>query len=713
MRRILPPHTVASAPALSAWLAAIVARDPAFAERLPLTILEEHAGAILDRDGPRAEVASALWRTSVEATLGPDERAVPFTALMSVENDGRPFVDDFVRPYGVDRWVDRLIEVAVLPVWHLLVAHGIATEAHGQNMVLVLNRGWPVRAVLRDFHDSIEYVEDYLSAGPPPPDFGALDPHFRDPTPDLFFWLRDVEELRWCVMDTLFVFNLTEVSHLFEAAYGLPEREFWERVRRHVAAHAAAEGLEGRLARLAHASPEIRVESLVSQKLTPVDPMRPDDLPAHTVPNPFHTKPESHGMIDIDGRRYDRDSLRARLGDLAGGAALPFDPQMSYAVCHEDPAVWLAAFFAIREAGASVVPIHPASPREAARRTAVAAGCTHLLFGNTAPERLPAPAVPLAPGHLVQMTSGTTAAPKPIARDFGEVEDELAVYVAAFTAPEGMTPVVASPTTHSYGLICGTLAGLKRGMVPVVVRPDNPRQLLRRLAEVERPVLYASPAVLHTLARLLPEGERIHAAMTSGTLLPAPWFDAIRARVTHLFQQYGTSETGVISVNPQTERPADIGAVLPHHRLLVDGSEAAPVEIAIETPWRTVETRDLGYRTAEGMLVYLSRLDDTINVAGLNVFPKEVEDAVMAMPGVSDAVAFRLADPFAGERVGLLYAAAEVDEAALRAWCAERLAGHQMPAVAARVPTVPRQANGKINRREVAAAFAAGELEHA
>ena len=102
-----------------------------------------------------------------------------------------------------------------------------------------------------------------------------------------------------------------------------------------------------RLARLAHASPEIRVESLVSQKLTPVDPMRPDDLPAHTVPNPFHTKPESHGMIDIDGRRYDRDSLRARLGDLAGGAALPFDPQMSYAVCHEDPAVWLAAFFAI------------------------------------------------------------------------------------------------------------------------------------------------------------------------------------------------------------------------------------------------------------------------------------------------------------------------------------------------------------------------------
>ncbi|RAI03362.1 IucA/IucC family protein [Acuticoccus sediminis] len=712
IRRVLPPHSVVAAPHLSAWLAGIIAGDPAF-RRMPVTLLEEYAGVVLDRDDPLSDRTSALWRDSVEARLGHGERAVPFTALMAVEDDGRPFIDPFIARHGLEPWVERLIEVAVLPVWHLMVAHGIALEAHGQNMILVLRDGWPVRIALRDFHDSVEYVEELLPPGHPPPSFRALDDAYRDPTPDLFFWMRDIEELRWTVMDTLFVFNLTEVSALLGAAYAYPERAFWERVRERIRRHAREEGLEERLARFGHETARIKVESLVSQKLAPVDPHDPDALPGHAVPNPLHPNTECQGMIEIDGHRYDRDALTARLAELAGGAALPLRPDRSYAVCHEDPAVWLAAFFALREAGASVVPVHPASPPAAARRIAIAAGCSHLIYGNAPPEPLPESAATLAPGQLVQMTSGTTGAPKPIARTFGEIEDELASYVAAFTAPEGMTPVVAAPTSHSYGLICGLLAGLKRGAMPVVVRPDNPRHLLRRLAEVERPVLYTSPAVLHTLARMLSGDERIHAAMTSGTLLPEPWFEAIRGRITNLFQQYGTSESGVIAVNPQTERSADMGAVLPHHRLLEDGSRDAPVEIRLATPWRTVATRDLGYR-ADGTLVFLSRLDDTINVAGLNVFPKEVEDAVMAMPGVTDAVAFRVADPFAGERVALVYSGdARVDEAALRAWCGERLAGHQLPAVSAKVPAVPRQANGKINRREIAAAFAAGDLEHA
>ncbi len=111
------------------------------------------------------------------------------------------------------------------------------------------------------------------------------------------------------------------------------------------------------------------------------------------------------------------------------------------------------------------------------------------------------------------------------------------------------------------------------------------------------------------------------------------------------------------------------------------------------------------------MLVFVSRLDDMINVSGLNVYPKDVEDAVMAMPAITDAVAFRKNDRFAGERVALLFSAdVPVAPQAVREWCSRQLAGHQLPMEILQVDAVPRQANGKISRRDVAARHLAGEF---
>jgi acyl-coenzyme A synthetase/AMP-(fatty) acid ligase len=211
-------------------------------------------------------------------------------------------------------------------------------------------------------------------------------------------------------------------------------------------------------------------------------------------------------------------------------------------------------------------------------------------------------------------------------------------------------------------------------------------------------LLYSSPAVLLTLARLMPEGERLHAAMTSGTVLPEPWFARIRARTTQLFQQYGCSETGCIAVNPDVTDAADMGFVLPHHSVACSNSAVAPSEMIVSGPNGDIATRDLGYYRPDGMLVFVSRLDDTINVSGLNVYPREVEDVVMSMPSVTDAVAFRKADTLAGEGP------------AVRQWCAQNLASHQLPMEIVQVDAIPRQANGKISRREVAAQHAAGQF---
>ena len=307
------------------------------------------------------------------------------------------------------------------------------------------------------------------------------------------------------------------------------------------------------------------------------------------------------------------------------------------------------------------------------------------------------------------MSSGTTGAPKYVSRSWTDIDREVESYVGHFREPEGMTPVIACPTTHSYGLICGLLVGLRRGAEPLILNTGNPKYILRKLAEVERPLLYSSPVILQALAKLLPEGEKIHAAMTSGTLLPDPWFAQIRAKTRHMYQQYGCSEAGCIAVNPDMTTSGDMGLPLPHHRLRTGAGPDAPEEIVVEVPEGEIRTRDLGYRRPDGMLVFVSRLDDTINVSGLNVYPKDVEDVVMALPGVTDAVAFRKADPFAGERVGLAFSATEpVPHQSIRAWCREHLAAHQQPTEIFQADALPRMANGKISRRQVAESYAAG-----
>ncbi|MET0257866.1 MAG: AMP-binding protein, partial [Methylobacterium sp.] len=409
-------------------------------------------------------------------------------------------------------------------------------------------------------------------------------------------------------------------------------------------------------------------------------------------------------MIEIDARTLSADEMDAAVLRIGEAASLAGGSGERVAARFRDTAESLAFILAARRLGATLLPIHPALPDEGARRLAERAGCHRLFLDTTEGEPVEGAAPPVpGKGELLQMSSGTTGEPKCIARRWSAVEREIESYVAAFPEPDAMTPVVACPITHSYGLICGVFAGLRRGRAPVVIDPTNPRYLLRRLAEIERPLLYTSPAMLHTLARLLPEGERIHAAMTSGTLLPAPWFAAIRARVEHLFQQYGCSEAGCIAVNPDLRQADAIGRPLPHHVVRAGASAEVPAEIVVEGEAGTVRTADLGYLDPDGMLVFLSRMDDTINVSGLNVYPREVEDVVMAMPGVTDAVAFARPDAFAGERVTLLFSAeAPVPPRDLQEWCRRWLAGHQMPGEAVQVAAVPRQANGKISRREVA-----------
>lgn len=270
--RTLEAHAVCSAPAISQWLHAVVQSDASFANQYPLILLKEYAGSLYKpTDDPQGHMdgqVAAIWRESVYNYLSPGEQAVPFTALALMEADARPFIANWCETHGLESWLVRLISVTVLPVWHLLVKHGIALEAHAQNMVLVHSNGWPQKIILRDFHESVEYVDDYLPSHENLPDFISLNPDYSNAEPNRYYWMTSIEALRELVMDTLFVFNLTEISHTIENYYGFSESRFWKVVYDQLAAYLEDNPcLKPRHALLRHNAARIYTESLLTRKM--------------------------------------------------------------------------------------------------------------------------------------------------------------------------------------------------------------------------------------------------------------------------------------------------------------------------------------------------------------------------------------------------------------------------------------------------------------
>jgi 3,4-dihydroxybenzoyl-citryl-spermidine/N-citryl-spermidine--spermidine ligase len=284
--RVLEPHSIVTAPHLSAWLARLVSGDLAFDGRYPLTILQEYAGIRVDPHGALDGKLGLMLRESPKVEAG--EQAVPFNALMMIEADGKPFIAPWVERHGLIPWLQRMLEVTVLPVWHLMVHHGVALEAHGQNMILVLRGGWPERLILRDFHESVEFCPALLRHPEDLPDFAAIDPLYAGAPSDAYYWSDHPNELRELVMDCLFIYCLTEVSLLSETAYGFCEQAFWDLVTECLDTYGAAYPDAARLALFAHDHPEISTESLLSRKL-----FRDRSLFRHRVPNPLGARQRS------------------------------------------------------------------------------------------------------------------------------------------------------------------------------------------------------------------------------------------------------------------------------------------------------------------------------------------------------------------------------------------------------------------------------------
>jgi len=150
--------------------------------------------------------------------------------------------------------------------------------------------------------------------------------------------------------------------------------------------------------------------------------------------------------------------------------------------------------------------------------------------------------------------------------------------------------------------------------------------------------------------------------------------------------------------------PGEAGELWVAGPQVVPGYWRNPGETATAMPGGELHTGDVGFMDEQGWFYVVDRKKDQINASGYKVWPREVEDVLYEHPAVREAAVVGVPDPYRGETVKAfvsLKAGRSADEPALIAFCKDRLAAYKYPRHVEILVELPKNAAGKILRREL------------
>jgi malonyl-CoA/methylmalonyl-CoA synthetase len=352
-----------------------------------------------------------------------------------------------------------------------------------------------------------------------------------------------------------------------------------------------------------------------------------------------------------------------------------------------------------------------------------------------APEgELPDPDVsPDDPG-LMLYSSGTTGRPKGVVHSNANLASSLRGLGACWRFTPDDVLVNVLPLFHIHGLSFATQLSLLTGCAMHVEDQFHPRKTLSVIGRGT--VFMAIPTFYYSFLER-PEF-REAAKGWSGVRLFTCGSAPIRAEVLPelesilgrpVINRYGMTEGHVITSLP-LDGPWPQGSVgLPldgvEVRVVAEDGTATPAgevgSVQLRGPnlfrqyWRRpdatreafasgwFDTGDLGTRDARGFLTLVGRKNDLIITNGFNVYPQVVERVINECPGVGESAVFGVPDRRRGERVAaaVVRIGEGLTEQGLRAYLAERLVDYQRPAAIVFVPDLPRNAMGKVLRRDL------------
>jgi acyl-CoA synthetase (AMP-forming)/AMP-acid ligase II len=349
---------------------------------------------------------------------------------------------------------------------------------------------------------------------------------------------------------------------------------------------------------------------------------------------------------------------------------------------------------------------------------------------HAAPADPPKPAE--RPGRLIVLTSGTTGTPKGARRPTPKGLGTAAAILDRIPLRAGDRLLVAAPLFHTWGLAAMQIGMALRASL-ALIRKFDAEETLRTIAEQKCDALFAVPIMLQ---RILDLPERIRArydvsslriVASSGSAMSGPFVTQFMDTFGDvLYNFYGSTEVSWASIAdpadlraaPTTAGRCPLGtrvAILDEDRKPVPPGGEGQIFVGNDMlfdgytngkdPARAADlmaTGDVGYLDAAGRLFVTGRADEMIVSGGENVFPRPVEEALVALPGVHDAAVVGVADAEWGQRLAAYVVprrGASLHAEDIRAYIHQRLARFAVPRDVYFVPDLPRNATGKILKR--------------
>lgn len=356
------------------------------------------------------------------------------------------------------------------------------------------------------------------------------------------------------------------------------------------------------------------------------------------------------------------------------------------------------------------------------------------LIATAAPRGLALPDVHSDMPLLLVYTSGTTGMPK------GAVHTQAALLANARASAwahgfaRGDKVLSTLPLFHVGGLCIQTLPALLSG-IEVVLHPRfDPSAWLNELQASQPTLSLLVPATMRALFENPRWNETslasLRGIMTGSSTVPLAYLQALHARGVPVGQVYGTTETGPVSIVlrlsdamaregasgwPQPEAqvklvdvqdrevgPGETGEVCIRAANLMRGYWSAQGlgGVGLQDGW--FHSGDLGQRAEDGCITIVGRSKDMIISGGENIYPAEIENLLVTLPGVAECAVVGLSDARWGEvPVAVLVRSADamgdaLTEALVLDHLQERIARFKLPRRVVFVETLPKSALGKV-----------------
>jgi acyl-CoA synthetase (AMP-forming)/AMP-acid ligase II len=334
---------------------------------------------------------------------------------------------------------------------------------------------------------------------------------------------------------------------------------------------------------------------------------------------------------------------------------------------------------------------------------------------------------------IVILTSGTTGTPKGAPRNDAGVDAAVSL-LSRMPLRRGWTCHIAAPLFHTWGFAHLALAMLLQSKI-VLRRRFQPEQCLETMKEHDVDSLVVIPVMMQRILKLDQdlldkyEFPNLKVVAASGSALPGDlatkWMDTFG---DNLYNTYGSTEVAYATIaTPKDLREAPGTAGKPPHATQVkiydeDGNEVPTGETgrifvgngilfegytgggSKDMIDGLMSAGDVGRLDDSGHLFIEGRDDEMIVSGGENVFPKEVEDCLAEHEAVHEAACIGVDDEDFGQRLSafvVLEDGKDVSEDDLKQHVKSNLAGYKVPRGVTFLDELPRNATGKVLKREL------------